>query len=144
MQTQGGRTTYAILLPIAPNTIFPAIVDHSTAIGPLVSAVILQPQKTLGKYVWANNGEKLTAKKLFETWAEVVGVKDFKYIQVADEAYETLYGKYGVELALMLKLWEQHGWPTDGLEVISPADLGVSGLKSLREYLQEGNWSTIL
>lgn len=118
------------------------VVDHTTAVGRVVSAIIAQPQKSLGRYVFATNEEKYTLGKLFALWAEAAGVKDYKYIQVTDESYESLHGKLGTELGLMFKLWEKYPWSSEG--VLLPKDLGVTGLKSLEQYLGENKWSAYL
>lgn len=143
VKIQGGKTTYTHLLSAAPHTPVP-FVDHSTTVGPTVSAIITQPEKTIGRYVWATNGEVYTLKEMFTLWAEAAGVKDVKYIEVMDEAYETLYGKLGVELGLMWRFMERFGMTAGDKDVLYPGDLGVTGLVTLKEYLTGQDWSKYL
>lgn len=106
----------------------------------MVSAIIAQPQKTIGRYVLASNGETPTIEEFLTSTSEAAGLKDVKYLQVTDEAFEALHGKGGVELGLMFKFWEKHGGDT-GQDLLFPTDLGVTGLKTLKEYLSEQDWS---
>lgn len=115
--------------------------DHTTAIGPIVAGIVSQPEKTLGKYVWATNGESYTIGEIFALWAKAAGLKEVKYLQVTDESFESLHGKLGAELGVMLKLWERYGVYSDGQDLLLPSDLGVTGLKTLKEYLGEQDWS---
>lgn len=122
----------------------PALVDHSADVGRVAYAVISQPQKTLGKYVWAANTENYTIGEIFAEVDKSAGIKGPKYLQVTDQTFEDLYGKVGVELAVMFKLWEKYGERDAGQEVISLEELGVSGMKSLKEYIKEQDFSVYL
>lgn len=126
---------------MSPDTIVPGLVDHSADVGTVVSAVIAQPQKTLGKYVWATNNENYTIGEVFALTAKAAGMKDAKYLQVSDQTYESLYGKLGVELGVMFKLWEKYGSEPGRQGVLTPEDLGLNRLKSLEEYLKEQDFS---
>lgn len=117
--------------------------DHSADVGRVASAIISQPQKTLGKYVWATNTDNHTIGEIFAEVAKSAGIKDAKYLQVTDQSFENLYGKVGVELGVMFKLWEKYGGNSGGQEVILPGELGIK-LKSLKEYLKEQDFSVYL
>lgn len=141
MQTQGSASTYVNILSVPAGTPVSGLIDPPTSLGPIVSATIAQPEKTLGKYLWATNGETYTVGEIFQLWAKASGLKELKYLQVTDEAFENLHGNLGVELGLMLKFFDQYRTYTEGHTMVLPEDLGVTGLKGLKEYLEDNNWS---
>lgn len=115
--------------------------DHTSSVGPIVAGIVSQPEKTLGRYVWATNGESYTIGEIFALYSKAAGLKDVKYLQVSDESFESLHGKLGVELGLMFKLWERYAVYSEAEDLVWPSDLGVTGLKTLKEYLGEQDWS---
>lgn len=115
----------------------------------MVFATISQPQKTLGKYVWAANNDHYTIGEIFAEVAKTAGMKGAKCMQVTPQTFEDLYGKMGWELAAVFKLWEKYGGNQGAREmalpekVILPEELGVK-LRSLKEYLKEQDLSVYL
>lgn len=120
------------------------LIDHTSSIGPIVAGIVSHPEKTLGRYVWGTNGEGYTIGEIFALYAKAAGLKDVKYIQVSDESFESLHGKLGVEVGLMFKLWQSYAVYSEAEDLVLPSDLGVTGLKTLKEHLGEQDWSAFL
>lgn len=124
-QTLGKRVNLNIIIaPCGPKTPV-AMIDH-TEVGKYVTAIIDNPEKTLGKQVYASNGEEdITFEHVAKLVAKYAGISDFKYLEVTAEAYNTLYPKIGWEIALFMKYFESVGSFTGGRHDLTGKDLGI-------------------
>jgi hypothetical protein len=103
-------------------------------------------QKTLpGKFVAAYT-EETTAAKLLQDWAEVTG-KRATYVKTPLEAYSDIWPNWGLEMGLMMKMWDElreQSFPSKG--VLSRDDLGLTNEKfvDVKGAYDEMDWTSIL
>jgi len=107
----------------------PSIGDAPANIGLFIRAILEQPRKTLpGKFVLAHV-EVLTAGEILQAWGRAQG-KMVQYLQVGDEAYNSLWPLWGEEMGLNMKYFEfakEKSFSTEG-ELLTKDDLGIEGL----------------
>jgi hypothetical protein len=140
LQTSG---KYIWIQCTPPSTAISLLGDQNSNVGPFVSAILAQPQKTLGRFVKAST-ETLTNGEVLQVWERATG-KSAVYVQSTLEEFNTLWPMWGLEMGEMLKMWEALGASSwGGEEVLTKEDLGITGLVGLEEAFGKMDWNAIL
>jgi len=136
---------YVHLSTASPNAPVLSIGDATKNIGVFTSAILAQPNLTLGKFVFAYV-EETTTGQLLQTWSKATG-KPSAYVQVVSvEDLNRLWPQWGQEMGIMMKFWEDYGdksW--SGEEVLTKKDLGLEGEKfvGIEETYKNQDWSAL-
>jgi len=116
--------------------------DVTTNIGLFVAAILAHPSVSLpSKYALVTT-KPITCENLIKAWGEVTG-KDTAYIQVSPQAFDSLWPKFGAEIAAQLQWGESIGdWAKLETGLLSAKDLRIDekevvGLKAYLEGAKE-------
>lgn len=99
-------------------------------IGTFAMAIFKQPEKTLpGRFVLAY-AEVSTTSQLLKDWSEVTG-KPSAYVQTSLEDFSNVWPKWGLEMGLMMKMWDELRDKTWAGEegILTKNDLGLDNVK---------------
>lgn len=141
-----------LILPCSPTSRFPFTGDESRNTGTIVSAILSQPEKTLGNFVlgvseymscseWAN----ALSKALSQQGADV----EVSFLETTLESYNRLRGHHAAEIGCMMDFFsnfkeDSYTKGTAG-SILTPGDLGVQKSMIYAEsMLKDMNWSSIL
>ncbi|KAI7369229.1 hypothetical protein KC354_g2092 [Hortaea werneckii] len=112
--------------PSPADACLPICGDVKVNLGTYVRAALDHPEKSLGKYVNVRT-DRMTFTEILKLWSSATG-KHAQYIPVSIDAFESLWGPYGREMALQYFSGEL--WPDwDELEpskMCSRADLLIT------------------
>lgn len=102
-----------------------SIGDVTKNVGKFTSAILAQPQLTRGKFVLAYV-EEITIGHMLQTWSMATGNPSV-YVQTASlEDFDSVWPKWGQEIGIMLKFWEESGEKSwSGEDVLTSKDLGI-------------------
>ncbi|KAI7161554.1 hypothetical protein KC349_g2727 [Hortaea werneckii] len=92
--------------PSPADACLPICGDVKVNLGTYVRAALDHPEKSLGKYVNVRT-DRMTFTEILKVWSSATG-KHAQYIPVSVEAFESLWGPYGREMALQYfsgELW---------------------------------------
>ncbi|EXJ83108.1 hypothetical protein A1O1_06726 [Capronia coronata CBS 617.96] len=137
----GGQ--YIFVQPCAPTTVIPMAGHVRKNTGTFVKAVLSHPEKSLpAKTAVVSLGFALSYPQLLEIWKKVTG-KKVTFLSCTKEAFASLYGDAGLELALQYEFMEKMGEKMmDHPDIVEPSDLGITQLVGIEETLKEleGSW----
>lgn len=137
---------YVQLSPAKPTTPVKTIGGLEN-IGIFARSVLQQPAKTLpGKCVIAHV-EDTTSGKMLQDWSEVTGKKAV-YVQTSLEDYNNVWPVWGLEMGIMLKLWDEitdKSWTDEG-GVVTKDDLRIDtkNLAGFKGAMAEMDWTALL
>ena len=107
-----------------------SIGDPLSNIGPFVLAILKQPEKTLpGRSVIAHV-EDTTIQQLLKDLETVAG-DSFTYKQISLEDFSDLWPIWGVEIGMMLQMWDElreSSWSGEDT-ILTKADLGLQATR---------------
>lgn len=125
-------------MPTRPNATIGITGDMETIPGQWTSAILAQPQKTLGKYVLVA-AEFITFGEMLKVWGEVMGRKT-AYVETTTESITELWGPAGEEMALQFKWGEEVDW-SEGFGVghlmVSKEELGIKDCVGFRATIEK-------
>ena len=108
--------------------------DVHANVGPIVAAILAQPEKTLnGTFVQAYT-EETSAGELLQTWAQAQN-KTAQYVQVDRSTFNALWPGWSEEMGVMMEFWDSardKSWSGEA-RIITAADLGVKDLVGAKE-----------
>lgn len=137
---------YMQLSVTGPDVPILSIGDVTKNIGVFTSAILAQPELTLGRFVLAYT-EETTIGGLLKTWSETTG-KPSVFVQVKNiEQYDSVWPTWGNEMGVMMEFWEWAGdksWT--GEQVLTKKDLGIEGEKfaTVLDTMKGLDWNAIL
>ncbi len=108
--------------------------DVHANVGPIVAAILAQPEKTLNGTVVHAYTEKTSAGELLQTWAQAQN-KTAQYVQVDGSTLNALWPGWSEEMSVMMEFWasaREKSWSGEA-RIITAADLGVKGLVGAKE-----------
>ena len=119
--------TYILTSPVGPDTPINTIGDVKANLGKFIRATLERPDLTLpGHVVSAVIGPTSTGG-LLKDWSKATG-KSAIYLQVSAEAYEQLWGGFGVVEGANLRYFEEYGegsWGSSEDIILTAQDLGL-------------------
>ena len=135
---------YLQLSTTGPDVPIKSIGDVSKNIGFFTSAILAKPELTHGRFVLASTAET-TVGGLLESWSKVTGNAS-ALVQVSLEDFSSLWPQWGLEIGLMMKLWEYLGdksW--SGEEVLTAKELGIEKAQfiSVEETIRGMDWNAL-
>jgi len=109
--------------------------DVRRNLGPFITAIMAQPEKTRGGAYVLAHVEVVSAEESLQAWARAQGVRAIS-VPISTEKFSLLFGKWDF-LGSMWRSWAALGdraWSLVGGEkVLTKDDLGVTGLTSLAD-----------
>ena len=139
---------YLQLSPARADTPVYSIGDPFVNIGIFGHAILAQPERTLGKFVWAYV-EVTTTGGMLKMWSEITG-KPAHYVQTTSlDEYSDVWPGWGREMGVMLAMWNEardKSW--SGEEgILTGDDLGLknhAGFVDTKAALANMDWSKLL
>ncbi|KAL2865250.1 NmrA/HSCARG family protein [Aspergillus lucknowensis] len=116
---------------------FPSIGHARSNVGPFVSAILAQPEKTLPAKRVAAYTEVTSLGEMLETWSRVKGKKAY-YTRVDRKVYDALFPLWGDEIGIMMEYFDavpDTKWDKGG-DTLNKDDLGVDGLVDVEAALR--------
>ncbi|OAA64138.1 NAD(P)-binding domain protein [Akanthomyces lecanii RCEF 1005] len=115
--------SYVWLMPVPRTVMLPMAGDTAVNVGVFTKAILMQPEKTKGKYVGCIV-ETMTQEKLLQCWSAATG-KNVAYLQVDAGDWIKAFGPPGEETYLNLKAFEENeSWYMDNNPLLAK-DLGI-------------------
>lgn len=119
----GGKWVW--MQPSKPDALLPISGDVGANVGVYALAALEHPEKARGKYIYVRT-DRLTFTDILKVWSEVCE-KEAGYVPISAEAFESLWGPAGREMAMQYasgELWED--WDTLKPEAVcKPEELGI-------------------
>ncbi|KAI5463906.1 putative NAD dependent epimerase/dehydratase [Mariannaea sp. PMI_226] len=130
---------YVQFTTYGPDTSIPFIGDVSN-ITPFIQAIVENPEETKNGTMVIGSVEALTAKEWVETWAKTRSA-EVQLVRVSRQDYDALWPwpYWSEEFALMMAYFEGHPmsqWLEPGQKVHTAESLGITGLKSVEEWVK--------
>lgn len=137
---------YVQLSATGPDVPIKSIGDVTKNIGYFTSAILAQPELTLGRFVLADV-EETTIGEMLKTWTKATG-KPSVFTQVKNlAAYDAVWPNWGNEMGIMMQFWEEAGdksW--SGEDFLTKKELGLENVKfaTIEETFKTMDWTSIL
>jgi uncharacterized protein YbjT (DUF2867 family) len=121
--------TWIQLGDYSPDTPVALVGDPRRNIGPLVAAVLAQPDMCLGGAQVFACAERYTATELLALWGRAAGRK-VSYVRTDTPTYHALWPMWAKEMGLMMQFWDlarERSWTRDQgrATILLPEDLHV-------------------
>lgn len=118
---------YVQFADYSPDTELLTIGDVRTNVGPFITAILDNPDKTRnGAIVRADIGT-LTANEMLQTWAKAQGTEAI-IVRTDTETYNAMWPMWAEEMGTMMQFWDEFkdkSWTEPGQKVVTRDDLGL-------------------
>ncbi len=112
-----------------------SIVDVRANFGPVVEAILAQPNTTRqGTFVHVFT-DKITAGDMLQAWAAAQNTNAL-HVRVDKDVYNVMWPGWSEEMGVMMEFWEsagENGWSGED-RIITLEELGVKGLVDIKQF----------
>lgn len=118
---------YVQFASYSPQTPIETIGDVQANIGPFVSAILAQPDKTRNGAIVKAAIKEITAGDLLQAWATARG-KQAAFVRTDVSTYDSLWPMWAEEVGVMMRFWDEYrdtSWSHSGQDVLTKEDLGI-------------------